>query len=92
MEKQITDVEYHMKDILLKDRKQKVKKLSKMKNKGVYNFATKKSDGSWENLILSNEDGSLILNTLIKVFEEQAGRLEEELNEFNGDNVIRTVV
>lgn len=92
MSEKMTDVEFYMKQIRLEDRKKKISSLKNLEDKILYNFSGKNANGSWKNVILTKEEGSLILNTLLRFYGEDVKRLEEELHGIDGCNVERTIV
>lgn len=92
MNEEMTDVEFYMKEIQLKDRRQKIATLNSLKSKVLYNFSGKNTSGTWENVILTKKEGELILGTLLKIYEEDVERLEEELHGIDKSNVRRTIV
>ncbi len=88
----MTDAEYYMKKIRLDDRRKKVVLLQKLEKKNLYNFSGRADSGKWENVILTKEEGSVILQTLLSIYKADIDRLEEEINGIDECDVERTVV
>ena len=88
----MTDAEYYMIKIKLEDRRKKVKALQELEKKNLYNFCGRADSGRWENVILTNEEGSVILQALLSIYKADIDRLEDEINGIDERDVERTVV
>lgn len=88
----MTDAEYYMIKIKLEDRRKKVKALQELEKKNLYNFSGRADSGRWENVILTKEEGSVILQALLSIYKADIDRLEDEINEIDERDVERTVV
>lgn len=88
----MTDAEYYMKKIKLDDRRKKVKALQELEKKNLYNFSGRADSGRWENVILTKEEGSVILQALLSIYKADIDRLEDEINGIDERDVERTVV
>ena len=88
----MTDAEYYMIKIKLEDRRKKVKALQELEKKNLYNFSGRAVSGRWENVILTKEEGSVILQALLSIYKADIDRLEDEINGIDERDVERTVV
>lgn len=88
----MTDAEYYMIKIKLEDRRKKVKALQELEKKNLYNFSGRADSGKWENVILTKEEGSVILQALLSIYKADIDRLEDEINGIDERDVERTVV
>ena len=88
----MTDAEYYMIKIKLEDRRKKVKALQELEKKNLYNFSGRADSGRWENVILTKEEGSVILQDLLSIYKADIDRLEDEINGIDERDVERTVV
>ncbi|BBK22646.1 MULTISPECIES: hypothetical protein [Erysipelotrichaceae] len=88
----MTDAEYYMIKIKLEDRRKKVKALQELEKKNLYNFSGRADSGRWENVILTKEEGSVILQALLSIYKADIDRLEDEINGIDERDVERTVV
>lgn len=86
------DTEYYMKKIRFEDRKKKIEALQKLEKMNLYNFSGKADSGKWENVILTKEEGSMLLRTLLSIYKAEIDRLEDEINGINECDVERTIV
>lgn len=88
----MTDAEYYMIKIKLEDRRKKVKALQELEKKNLYNFSGRADSGRWENVILTKEEGSVILQALLSIYKADIDRLEDEINGIDERDVEWTVV